>query len=106
MVKRMYIPLPNPEAREQFLETILSTQTPAPSLSKGDIQELVLATRGYSGADLKSLCAEAAMYPIRHCTDILNIRLEDIRALGMDDFKEAMIQVLLIYIYKYIRLYR
>ena len=47
-------------------------------------------TKGYSGADLKALSAEAAMIPLRQIEDIANVNIESIRPLTLDDFKEAI----------------
>lgn len=43
------------------------------------MDELVLLTKGYSGADLKNLSQEAAMMPLRSITDITNIDAAAIR---------------------------
>lgn len=37
-------------------------------------------TKGYSGADLKGLSAEAAMIPLRSIADIANVDINKIRA--------------------------
>lgn len=50
-------------------------------------------TKGYSGADLKALFAEAAMIPLRSILDIENVDINSIRPLTIDDFKEALINV-------------
>jgi SpoVK/Ycf46/Vps4 family AAA+-type ATPase len=47
-------------------------------------------TKGYSGADLKALSAEASMIPLRDITDIENVDIQNIRALNLDDFKAAL----------------
>jgi len=50
-------------------------------MNEEDIEELVKLTKGYSGADLKSLSAEAAMIPLRSIEDIANIDIDNIRPL-------------------------
>lgn len=47
-------------------------------------------TKGYSGADLKSLGAEAAMMPLRTLEDIENVDIANIRPLNLSDFEEAL----------------
>ena len=47
-------------------------------------------TKGYSGADLKALSAEAAMIPLRSIEDIANVDINNIRPLDITDFKEAL----------------
>ena len=63
------------------------------NLDDKNIEELVALTKGYSGADLKGLSAEAAMIPLRSITDIANIDAANIRPTGIDDFKEALVNV-------------
>jgi len=50
----------------------------------------VLSTKGYSGADLKALSAEAAMIPLRQIEDIEKVDINNIRPLLLGDFKEAL----------------
>lgn len=67
LVKRVYIPLPDPATREAMLKTTLQDQ---PSLrlklSRNELHEIVRATQGYSGSDLAALCREAAWVPLRY----------------------------------------
>lgn len=39
-------------------------------MSEEDIMKLIELTKGYSGADLKTLATEAAMMPLREITDV------------------------------------
>ena len=51
---------------------------------------IVEKTKGYSGADMKNLCAEASMGPIREIKDIKKIRKEELRPIGYQDFIQAL----------------
>jgi len=55
--------LPDKEGRLQLLERLLK-DTPH-QLTSVDLEQLVVHTDGYSGADLQSICTEAAMGPVR-----------------------------------------
>lgn len=68
-VKRLYIPLPETEARRQLVQQLMHSEKHV--LTMGDIKEIANLTDGYSGADMKNLCCEASLGPIRS----LDIRL-------------------------------
>jgi SpoVK/Ycf46/Vps4 family AAA+-type ATPase len=63
------------------------------TLSDRDVDELVRLTQGFSGADLKNLSVEAAMIPLRSLTDIANVDINNIRATGLSDFRQAIYNV-------------
>lgn len=69
-VKRIYIPLPDLAARQSIISNLLQDQKH--SLSTDDIEHVCTLTDGFSGADMHSLCHDAALGPIR---DILDIEL-------------------------------
>ena len=52
-------------------------------------------TNGYSGADMANLAKEAAMGPIRSLdyTQMDKIKPEDVRAMNLEDFTDALRQV-------------
>ncbi|CAK9166366.1 unnamed protein product [Ilex paraguariensis] len=60
--KRILVPLPEPEAREAMFEELLSS---APGEEKLPYGLLVERTQGYSGSDIRLVCKEAAMQPLR-----------------------------------------
>lgn len=60
--KRIYIPLPGTEGREQLFEVNLKTVQKADDYR---IAELVKLSDGYSGADVTNVCREAAMMGLR-----------------------------------------
>ncbi|TDH72562.1 hypothetical protein CCR75_003678 [Bremia lactucae] len=87
-VKRLYIPLPSFEARLDLINRLLKN-------NKYDLTDenkafIAQQSKGYSGADVRALCTEAAMGPIRSCTDIRTIDAGFVRSINLDDFKEAL----------------
>uniref|UniRef100_A0A915PPT7 Zinc finger CCCH-type with G patch domain-containing protein n=1 Tax=Setaria digitata TaxID=48799 RepID=A0A915PPT7_9BILA len=91
--KRLYIGLPCDAARIQMIKSLLSDQKH--DLSNDDIQRIAKLTDGYSGADMKQLCSEAAMVPVRNIVDsssldIASISADDIRPISFSDFEAAM----------------
>jgi SpoVK/Ycf46/Vps4 family AAA+-type ATPase len=52
-------------------------------------------TTGYSGADMKNLCTEAAHGPLRNIsmTQIRTVSTNEVRPIIVDDFEDAMNQV-------------
>eukprot|EP00611_Tribonema_gayanum_P007689 TRINITY_DN1711_c0_g2_i1.p1 TRINITY_DN1711_c0_g2~~TRINITY_DN1711_c0_g2_i1.p1 ORF type:complete len:574 (-),score=98.67 TRINITY_DN1711_c0_g2_i1:1306-2784(-) len=75
--KRVLVPLPNEPAREAMLRRNLAGRTgsqppgagakhDSPTMSECvDFAAVAAATEGYSGADIRLLCKEAAMRPVR-----------------------------------------
>lgn len=61
--KRLYIPLPDKQARHTLIVNLLSKNRHA--LTQDDVADIASATDGYSGADIKNLCVESSMQPIR-----------------------------------------
>ena len=64
LVKRIYIPMPDADARLQLLEHLLRGQPV--NLRRGDKERIVAVTETYSASDLAALCREAAIIPIRY----------------------------------------
>jgi katanin p60 ATPase-containing subunit A1 len=60
--KRIYIPLPEPAGRQQLFEISFRDVKTTPDVQ---IDDLVRRTEGYSGADVTSVCREAAMMGLR-----------------------------------------
>lgn len=90
LVKRIYVPLPDPNVRRLLLKNQLKGQ--AFKLSNHDLERLAVETEGYSGSDLRALCEEAAMMPIRELgpQNILTIKANQLRPLRYEDFRSAM----------------
>lgn len=65
------------------------------TLTPDDYCELSKSTEGYSGADMKSLCHEAAMGPIRDISysDLEHVEETAVRAVQIEDFRLALTRV-------------
>ncbi|GMH49179.1 hypothetical protein TrRE_jg13170 [Triparma retinervis] len=62
-VKRLYIPLPDTLGRTEMINSLLKGNRH--ELGEKEVGRLASKTDGFSGADLKSLCNDASMGPIR-----------------------------------------
>jgi len=89
LVKRIYVPLPDADARRVLLRNLLKGEDY--SLQGAELERLVQDTDGYSGSDLHALCQEAAMVPIRELGGRVNtIKRNEVRQLRYSDFKIAL----------------
>ncbi|XP_011705736.1 PREDICTED: fidgetin-like protein 1, partial [Wasmannia auropunctata] len=61
-VKRLYVPLPDLEARKQIITNLLKSVDH--DLNEEDIATIAGKTVEYSGADMTELCKEASMGPV------------------------------------------
>lgn len=93
LVKRLYIPLPDIEARKQLVKNLMKLERN--ELTNEHIDEVAHLTDGYSGADMKNLCQEASLGPIRSIAskDMFQISAEQVRPVNIDDFKTALKRV-------------
>ncbi|CAI9728748.1 fidgetin 1 [Octopus vulgaris] len=92
-VRRLYIPLPEKEARKTIVENLLREQQH--SLTPEELDQICDKSKGYSGADMTNLCREAALGPIRSLSfgDIENISADQVRPIQFSDFEDALIHV-------------
>jgi SpoVK/Ycf46/Vps4 family AAA+-type ATPase len=93
--KRLYVPLPTKEGREQFIKNLVEKERHETKIdiSEEEIQELVSISKGYSGADLKSLCTEASLIPVREQIEAGNLETmssDDIRAVALKDMVTSL----------------
>ncbi|EGC39209.1 hypothetical protein DICPUDRAFT_91262 [Dictyostelium purpureum] len=85
MSKRLYIPLPDFESRYALIKHLLKKERH--DIVDEGMKEIAEISEGYSGADMKALCTEAAYQPIRDLGDtIATASLESIRAISINDF--------------------
>ena len=110
MEKRLYIPLPDEASRRTLIQRLITSYDHG--LTDQDFDKVGRVTDQYSGADVKHLCREAAMGPLRSCTkklsesgdgpdpaanggmgegaDIASLATNMIRPIQLKDFKAAM----------------
>ncbi|KAF8835934.1 AAA-domain-containing protein [Paxillus ammoniavirescens] len=96
MPKRFAVGLPNAEQRSRILSLMLKDTKLDPSMS---IPVLAAQTSGFSGSDLRELCRNAAMVPVRECMRqmahdeeaLKKVQAEGftMRPLALTDFYEA-----------------
>ncbi|CAE6443793.1 unnamed protein product [Rhizoctonia solani] len=84
MPKRFAVRLPDLEQRTKILSLMLKKSTLAPGLS---ISELARRSEGLSGSDLKEMCRNAAMVPVREYMRQNGGSIEDMRKGQAEGFK-------------------
>lgn len=88
-VKRLYIPLPEQADRIILLNTLLSKNNHG--LSDKEIFKVATETNGFSGADLKALCTDASLGPIRELgIKALEIDANDVPPISYRHFKRSL----------------
>jgi transitional endoplasmic reticulum ATPase len=75
----IYVPEPDDKSRLQIFKIYTKTM---PIKSDVDLNQLAMLTKYYSGADIESLCREAAMHALR-----LDVNSREV---SMKDFQDAM----------------
>ncbi|XP_072247504.1 fidgetin-like protein 1 [Leuresthes tenuis] len=90
LAKRLYIPLPEAAARRQIVTNLMAREKN--QLRDQELESVVTATAGFSGADMTQLCREAALGPIRSIklSDIAFITADQVRPILHGDFQEAL----------------
>ncbi|CAH0552707.1 unnamed protein product [Brassicogethes aeneus] len=92
-VKRLYIPLPDHKARSQLVTKLIAQERH--ELTEPNFEEIAEKSNGYSGADIRNLCSEASLWPIRSIDMrmIEKIEATEVRPLIMEDFHKALSRV-------------
>ncbi|XP_022172151.1 fidgetin-like protein 1 isoform X2 [Myzus persicae] len=90
LVKKLYIRLPDPQARKDMIKKLVNSENHV--LSDDDLEKIASLSNGYSGADMKSLCQEASLGPIRSMSfDMINkIEADQVRPINLQDFLSAL----------------
>lgn len=77
--KRIFIPLPEENARLEMFKIHLGTQTPH-ELTEANFRELARRTQQYSGADISIVVRDALMQPIRKVQTATHFKLVKVSA--------------------------
>jgi len=90
---RIFLPLPGLSARTQMLENMLKTVNS--KMSRTDIASIAKSMEGYSFADIKAACQEAAMEPIRgfDYDKLTKMKKEEVPPVTCSHFKKALVKV-------------
>lgn len=90
--RRIYVPLPNSEGRKEFFRKLTSKNDNVRwSLRQAEFDTLAARTEDFSGSDIKALCREASLMPLRELgTTISRVKVSEVRACTMKDFEEAL----------------
>ncbi|MCD6089499.1 CDC48 family AAA ATPase [Candidatus Bathyarchaeota archaeon] len=74
--RMIYVPEPNEEGRYQIFKIHTKNM---PLAEDVDLRELARLTKGYSGADIESVCREAALIALRRDINSKEVRFSDFR---------------------------
>jgi len=85
--RRIYIPLPNSEARREMFNIFTQNLNLARDVEVG---VLVDRTEGYSGSDLREIFQGAHMRAVRELFDKKELTKPQARAITMEDFREII----------------
>jgi len=87
--RRIYVPLPDLEARKEIFRIHLKGVELEEDV---DLAELAELTVGYSGSDIRLVCREAAMEPVRELIEEIGLPEGDveIRPVSREDFVKAL----------------
>lgn len=90
--RRIYVPLPSRSGRIEFLKKLTSKNDNVQWSIKGnDFSVIADKTEHFSGSDIKALCREASLMPLRDLgTKVSNVRASDVRACTLRDFDAAL----------------
>ena len=105
--KRIYVGLPNSDTRKEMLRLHVDVEKEGKEGKEReldsdtlDLDTLAVATEGYSGADIRLLCREAAMMPMRRLLEgksteeLMALKqsgqLEAVGSMTQGDFEEAL----------------
>jgi SpoVK/Ycf46/Vps4 family AAA+-type ATPase len=88
--RRIYVPMPDPEVRWEIIRHMMSKQKL--NMSKTDMEAIISRTDGYSASDLKELCRDAAMVPLRYMDPhtLSKLTRDQVPAVNLEHFLESL----------------
>lgn len=91
---RIFLPLPNLEARVQMIKNQIKLSSS--NLTEAELNEIGEKTANYSFADLRSLCQEAGMMPLRGLgyENMSRLKKEEVPPITKEHFESALKKVL------------
>ena len=89
--RRIYVPLPDLEARRGLLQVLLK-KAGSHNLSSRDISSIAQMTDGFSCSDISSIASEASFGPLRSMDmdAIRDVRASAVRKISKNDFEAAI----------------
>ncbi|CAD5224456.1 unnamed protein product [Bursaphelenchus okinawaensis] len=89
--KRIYIDLPDEQARCSLIQLIFEKNKTQFKLSNSEVRDIARLTKGYSYSDMTALCKEAAMAPLRGLSrqQLQQINATHVRPVCYADLREA-----------------
>ena len=90
MTKRIYIGLPDLDARQELIKLMISAVDN--SMSLADLLTIAQKTDGYSSADLSAVVKDAAMQPLRDVNpnNIMSMDKDSLRKVNKEDFLKSI----------------
>ena len=89
--RRLYVPLPDQEARQAMLQHLLETQLKHDhALSPRDVKDVARALEGYSGSDIYAIASQAAFGPIREVSAQKLSTVQTLRPVSRRDWMSAI----------------
>lgn len=90
MTKRIYIGLPDLDARQELIKLMISAVDN--SMSLADLLTIAQKTDGYSSADLSAVVKDAAMQPLRDVNpnNIMSMDKDSLRKVNKEDFIKSI----------------
>ena len=88
--KRIYVGVPDAEARRDLILRLLKDART--SLSAAELERVVQATEGYSNSDLRFVCQDAAMGPVREMNPqkLVGLKKEQLGSIQYRHFVQAL----------------